>query len=95
MKLSLKEEQQQWLANYDILLKQIRSAYRFKNRRAIEDLSERILNTQVQIAIVTRALEKEGNTDPYSRVSAAISRYVKVANNPPVNLKSVDSLWSE
>ena len=95
MKLTLKEEQQQWLANYELLLKQMQAAYRFKNITAIASLEKRILTTQVQIASVTRQLEKDGNTDPKGGVRAGISRYVKVANNPPVSFDSVDRYWSE
>lgn len=95
MKLTLKAEQKQWLANYEQLLKQMRAAYRFKNIKAIAALEKRILTTQVQIAIVTRELEKDCNSDPKGGVSSPVSGYVKIAKDSPVGFDSVNGFWSE
>lgn len=89
--LTLKEELEQWYENYETIKTQIRAAYRFKNKDAALKLRVRLVTT---IDMIHR-LEKEGNSDTNSRVSASVSRYIKVANNPPVNFKSVHRIWSK
>jgi len=91
--MTLKEEYKQWLVNYESLLIQMRAAYRFKNKKAIVDLEKRILNTQVQIAMCSRALEQEGNTDSNNIVGSSVNRDVKVRKHSPMNLGSINWNW--
>lgn len=93
--LTIKEEYDQWLVNYEILLNQLRASYRFKNIQRIEEINKRILNTQVQIAICALRLKKEGNSDPKSPVGAPVSGDVKVRKHAPVDLKGIHWVWPE
>ena len=84
--MTLKQEQKQWLYNYRLLLNQLENAYRTKNKEAIDDLGNRILATQVQIAMVTLQLEENGNTGTDNTVSSTINSSVDITNNPPIYL---------
>lgn len=89
-KLTPLQEYDQWLDNYDILLEQLRAAYRFKNQAKIPELHKRILQTQMQIAMSAKALKEIGNAHARNVISAPISADVKVRKHTPVNLKSID-----
>lgn len=84
------QEYRQWLENYEILLEQLKGAWRFKNLKAIDELNKRILNTQVQIAICARALEKERKAKSQGIISSAISRYIQVRKHTPMDLNSIN-----
>lgn len=87
--LDLKQEQRQWLQNYKALQDQMRAAWRFQNTMVMDDIHKRMTMTLIQIASVTEKLEKEGDADAHTRIGTAISRYVEVAKNTTVNLKSI------
>ena len=55
----------------------------------MDDIHKRMTMTLIQIASVTEKLEKEGDADAHTRIGTAISRYVEVAKNTTVNLKSI------
>ena len=90
--MNLKEELKQWLLNYELLLIDMRAAYRFKNKEAIDDLGQRILNTQVQIAMCNRALEKVSNANPNSGVGTSVSGDVEVRKNSSMYLERINRL---
>lgn len=87
--LTLIEEYNQWLDNYDILLNQLRAAYRFKNKRAINDINKRVLNTQVQISMCARALKKQGYADPCYTVSPSIGGHIQFPQYASMKLQGV------
>ena len=88
--MTLRQEQLQWLKNYDVLLSELRFAYNIKDKRAIDEINKRILTTQVQIASVTYALEKQSNPDAYNAISTPVGPSIKIADNPTLNLDSPD-----
>lgn len=90
--LTLIEEYNQWLENYESLLISLRWAFRNKNTRQIEDINQRILNTQVQIAICARALKKQGYSDPRVAISTPVPGNVQVAENPTMDFYGPDGL---
>jgi predicted transport protein len=87
--LSLKKELRRWEANYEILLKELRGAYRFKNARACLDIQVRLLTTQDMINRCTRELEKNGYTDVELSFGAPGSRDVEISEKASVNLKCI------
>lgn len=93
--LTLQEEYDQWLSNYKNLLEQLKAAYRFKNKKAIQELYSRILSTQVQIATLSLALKKQSDADSSNTVSATVSSDVKVSKDSSVNFKSISGDGSE
>lgn len=90
--MTLQQEYDLWLGNYEILLKQLQAAYRFKNIAQIDNLSQRILNTQVQIAICARRLKKEGNPGADSSVGSTVGGDVEISKYAPMYLGGID--WS-
>lgn len=84
------EEYNQWLENYEYLLGQLQTAFRFHNRQAIEDIQTRILTTQVQIAMTALRLKKEGNSGPDSAGSPAVCGNVEISDYAPMQFNSVN-----
>lgn len=90
--LTLEQEYNQWLENYEMLLMELKWAFYYKNKDAIKDLNERIINTQVQIAICARELKKQRYSDPSYAVSSPIPRHVQVAEYPSMDFNGPDGL---
>lgn len=88
--LNLNKEYDQWLENYEILLIELRAAYRFKNKLKIDELSKRILSTQVQIAMCARALKKQRNTNTKSIIRPSIYPNIKIRKHTPLNFDSIN-----
>jgi hypothetical protein len=82
--LSTIQEYNQWLKNYDLLLEQARRAFVLGQQEVVYDINERILNTQVQIAICAKRLKEESKANPRNSVRSSVSRDVKVSKNPSV-----------
>lgn len=93
MRLTLEQEYKQWLMNYELLLVDMKSAYYFKNKKAIDRLGKRILTTQVQIAICARKLEEKRRTNANNAVRPAIDRNVKIRKDSTVSLDRISWLW--
>lgn len=90
--LTLIQEYNQWLENYEILLYELQLAFRYKNIPAIDEINQRILNTQVQIAICARRLKKEGHSDPRYAVSPTVPGNIQVAEYPSMDFNGPDGL---
>jgi hypothetical protein len=90
--LTLVEEYNQWLENYESLLISLRWAFRNKNTAQIEDINTRILNTQVQIAICARQLKKEGYPYPPDTVGSTVGGHVSVPDYASMDFDSVDDV---
>ena len=88
--MTLREELTQWIKNYDVLTGRLTLAFKFKNKREIDDLSKRIVLTQRQIAEVAIILEKKSNPDAYNTVGTTISPCVDISEYPSLNLDSPD-----
>lgn len=94
-KMELTKELDQWLDNYDKLLNEMRAAYIFKNKEAIDDLSKRILNTQVQIAICTKRLKEQGYAYSKTTIGSCVRANIDIGEDSPVDLGCPDGYWSE
>lgn len=88
--LTLEQEFNQWLENYEILLGQLKASYRFKNKNKIDSINKRILETQVQIAMCARALKEKRDSKTNRVIGSSISTNVKVRKHTPVNFDSID-----
>ena len=88
--MTLREELQQWIKNYDVLTERLSAAFKFKNKLEIDSLSKRIVLTQRQIAEVAITLEKNSNPDAYNTVGTTVSSCVDISKYPSLNLNCVD-----
>lgn len=88
--LNSKEEYEHWLNNYEYLLGQLSAAWKFKNKKAIEELSNRVMTTQVQIAICARRLKKEGYTQSKRVIRPSVSTDIKIGEYTPMDFNGVD-----
>lgn len=91
--LDCKQEYEQWLKNYDILLSELKAAWRFKNKRKIDEINKRILNTQVQIAMCAKRLKEKTNPDANRRIGSSVSTNVNCRKNSTMYLNSVLRSW--
>lgn len=91
--LTIEQEYKQWLENYELLLHQLKAAWRFRNKKKIEELNKRILNTQVQIAMCARKLKKQSDSNSNSPRSVTIGRNVKIGKYFSVNFESIVRSW--
>lgn len=91
--LTIEQEYKQWLENYELLLCQLRAAWRFRNKKKIEEINKRILNTQVQISMCARKLKKQSDSNSDSARSVAVGRNVKIGKYSSVNFQSIVRGW--
>ncbi len=87
--LTLEQEYRQWVLNYEILLKDIQAAYKFKNALAVDKIGKRIMNTQAQIAMCARKLEEKRKANARSTIRPSVDRDIEVREYTPVDFSSV------
>jgi hypothetical protein len=80
------EELTHWINTYDRLKNELKAAFRFHNRKMIDDLSKRLIVTQRMIAETVCELKKDGNADTGNAVGSAVSPSVNIAKNSPLYL---------
>lgn len=93
--LTILQEYNQWLDNYEMLLQRAQKAFVAKRQDVVEDINKRILNTQVQIAICARELKKQGYSNPNSTIGSTVNRRVEIREYTPMNFDGLDPerLW--
>lgn len=63
--MTKREELNQWIKNYDVIKEQLQIAFYWKNQQCIDELSERLITTQRQIAELVSELEKQSSANCY------------------------------
>jgi hypothetical protein len=81
------QELNQWIVNYEQIKVELQAAFRFKNQRAVDDLSKRLLNTESMIARLVVDLKKNGNGKPYGAVSASVNTGVDIPEHAALHTK--------
>lgn len=84
--MTLEEELQQWIKNYDTVKTYLQAAFRFKNEDAIDEFSKRLITTQRQIAEIVEELEEKSKSDPDNTIGTSINPRIEASQDTPVYL---------